>query len=357
MSLSPTVPGAGESSRREDDSRCRVLGVATSAAVFLIAATLFAQPNSAKGQTHGPAGSGNVVEADAPTGRPESIAEIRRVLTGLQDRIIKLADQVLAYDDDARIAQDQIGSQKIRVEAAKIKSEQAKIACELAQIKVRQYQDGQFALDLALVEGEIKNAEEDLKVAPARTSRAKERLNEIKKASRESTVDILMEYDAERRVTAEQWAEQAARFVLEQAKSKKRVLVEYTKAFTIQQLRSNVEKARSEELAANATWELESAKVKQLERDAAANRPPTDAKQVLVLLDQAIAFAERIRGMVAQLNGDGKHDESIQKEMDDATSRLRAIVEEADATWTTLLFDKMKPRIHQSAGRIGVQKN
>ena len=48
-----------------------------------------------------------------------------------------------------------------------------------------------------------------------------------------------------------------ARFALEQAQSKKKVLVEYTKDKTIKELESEVEKARSDELAKKATWELE----------------------------------------------------------------------------------------------------
>ncbi len=61
-----------------------------------------------------------------------------------------------------------------------------------------------------------------------------------------------------------------ARFALEQAESKKKVLVDYTKGKTIKELKSEVEKARSDELAKKATWELEVSKEKKLERQIAA---------------------------------------------------------------------------------------
>ena len=61
-----------------------------------------------------------------------------------------------------------------------------------------------------------------------------------------------------------------ARFALEQAQSKKKVLVDYTKGKTIKELKSEVEKARSDELAKKATWELEVGKEKKLERQIAA---------------------------------------------------------------------------------------
>ena len=48
---------------------------------------------------------------------------------------------------------------------------------------------------------------------------------------------------------------------------KKSVLVKYTKDKTIKELESEVEKARSDELAKQATWELEKGKEMQLERE------------------------------------------------------------------------------------------
>ena len=47
------------------------------------------------------------------------------------------------------------------------------------------------------------------------------------------------------------------------------MLVDYTKGKTIKELESEVEKARSDELAKKATWELEKSKEKKLERQIA----------------------------------------------------------------------------------------
>ncbi len=51
--------------------------------------------------------------------------------------------------------------------------------------------------------------------------------------------------------------------------SKKKVLIDFTKGKTIKELQSEVEKARSDELAKNATYELEMTKEKKLERQIA----------------------------------------------------------------------------------------
>ena len=55
-------------------------------------------------------------------------------------------------------------------------------------------------------------------------------------------------------------------FSLEQAQSKKNVLVNYTRDKTIIELRSEVEKARSDELAKQANWELERTREAKLAR-------------------------------------------------------------------------------------------
>ena len=73
-----------------------------------------------------------------------------------------------------------------------------------------------------------------------------------------------------RQKVSEELTLKKARFALEQAQSKKKVLVEYTKDKTIKELESEVEKARSDELAKKATWELEKSKEKKLERQIAA---------------------------------------------------------------------------------------
>ncbi len=45
-----------------------------------------------------------------------------------------------------------------------------------------------------------------------------------------------------------------AKFTLEQSQSKRKVLVDYTRGKTIKELQSEVEKARSDELAKKATY-------------------------------------------------------------------------------------------------------
>ncbi len=56
-------------------------------------------------------------------------------------------------------------------------------------------------------------------------------------------------------------------FSLEQAQSKKKVLVDYSRDKTIKELESKVKLARSDEIAKQAIWTLEVSKEKKLERE------------------------------------------------------------------------------------------
>lgn len=69
-------------------------------------------------------------------------------------------------------------------------------------------------------------------------------------------------------------------FALEQAQSKRKVLVEYTKPKTLKELRSAVEKARSDELAKQAAWELEKAKGTKLGRQNGRPRRILDSTRI-----------------------------------------------------------------------------
>ena len=102
-----------------------------------------------------------------------------------------------------------------------------------------------YPRDLATVEGEIKLAESDL-------SRSEDRLEWARRMFEKG-------YVSQATKVSEELHLKKARFALEQAQSKRKVLVDYTKSKTIKELESEVEKARSDELAKEATWNLEKA--------------------------------------------------------------------------------------------------
>src|SRR5262249_55037894 len=135
---------------------------------------------------------------------------------------------------------------------AKALYEIAKLTRELAEIALVEYEEVIYPGDLATVEAELKLAESDL-------SRSKDRLDWAKRMLEKKLISPAQK-------TSEELNKKKAGFALEQAQSKKLVLVQYTKGKTFNELMSEVEKARSDELAKMATLELETSKEKKLEQ-------------------------------------------------------------------------------------------
>ena len=149
--------------------------------------------------------------------------------------------------------QQQLRAQHLATRKAKALYEMAKLKREIAEINVDEYQDVTYPKDLAEVEGEIK-------VAEAEVARSEDRVEWAKRMVKKKYVNIAQK-------VSEELGSKKARFAHEQATSKKKVLVQYTRDQQIKDLKSEVAKAQSDELARQATWELEMAKEKKLERE------------------------------------------------------------------------------------------
>jgi len=139
--------------------------------------------------------------------------------------------------------QDRLATHEIIVRGAEADVHGARIAREVAVLAVVEYEQGTFIQEFATTEGEIKLAE-------ARLSRALAHL-EWSRGMYEKGYISLAEKNTEE-LTVKQVV-----FALEQAKSKKKVLVDYSKAKTIKALTGSVEIARARELAKQAELERE----------------------------------------------------------------------------------------------------
>ncbi|MGO9464678.1 MAG: hypothetical protein ACLQVF_11070 [Isosphaeraceae bacterium] len=330
----------------------RLLAVAAGAIMLVLAG--FASPMAApvRGGADLPPRSDHAAQPAAPASRSDFVAEIRRILTIEQDRMIELASRVFRHQEDVRQLEDQLAGRKFLVEAARARYEKAKLGREVAEIRVREFTEGTFVQELALAEGELKIAEEEIATSRAETKREEEQLARIKQASTGSVFGMSIEFQIEGKLEAAKLGERRAGYAREQAESKKKVLVGYTKQHRHKELLSDVEKSRSDELSAQATLEMELAKTKRLEREVKQNDLPPDLKRTLVLLDQAIAVQEEIRRKLDDAAKQGNVTDVLRKDIRDQISRLTALVDAADGERAALLFDKLKPRIHQAADGV-----
>jgi multidrug efflux pump subunit AcrA (membrane-fusion protein) len=151
---------------------------------------------------------------------------------------------------DSSTLKDNLLNQQITTESAKSNMKNATLTREVAELAVKEYMEGIYKQDLATVLGEIKLAESDL-------SRSEDRVEWARRMEKKGYISLAAK-------NSEELALQRARFAKEQAESKLKVLQEYTYDKTVKELKSEVEKARSDELAKKATWDLENTKEKKL---------------------------------------------------------------------------------------------
>ena len=174
------------------------------------------------------------------------------VISFVPDRsLVKKGDVVCELD--SAVFRDQLVNQKIALLSALANYEIAKLDRETAEIAVVEYRDGIYQIQLQETEGDIKIAEAELALA-------QDYLAALKSNHVTGPIEI----------KRAELAELRARFALEKAQSRKKVLDDFTRGKKIKDLKSAVDKARSDELAKKAIWGLEAQKEKKLERDIAA---------------------------------------------------------------------------------------
>jgi multidrug resistance efflux pump len=145
--------------------------------------------------------------------------------------------------------------QAIATRAAEARYQNARLTREVAEIGVVEYIEGVFQQETATAKGEIALGESNLK-------RAEDRVEWAEKMAEKRFL-------SEAQLTSDRLALQQAKFALEQAKVKKKILEKYTGDKIVKGLRAEVEKARADELAKKAIFEGEKKAEARLLKDAA----------------------------------------------------------------------------------------
>jgi hypothetical protein len=131
----------------------------------------------------------------------------------------------------------------------------ARLAREIAEIGIEQYFECNFPQELATADAEIKQAESDLK-------RAEDRLEWVRNNSYKG-------FPPDGSVISGELNVKKASFALQQALSKKKVLVNFKKDKRVKELKGEVDTARSNEVAKKAAWALEKLKESAIEQQMA----------------------------------------------------------------------------------------
>jgi len=289
------------------------------------------QPSSPKGQPQN------------ATNPPWLASQIRRALTDQHERIINLANQLIQRTDPPEEIGAQLASQPTKIEAAKARLKSAEFAKQAAEFASAEFEKAYFPHAKASAEAEVELARAELDRLRKRVPQAEERRRLIQQAEKGADIDVASLVVAE-------LEEKKAGFQLEQAQAKLRVLLGYTKGVRERELRSQVEKARSDELANRATVALEGSKLTKLQQtikgrdvpQAAGGKQNIHDRQALAVLDHAIPIEEQLRAKLNELAKPIKAAEGLRHETENLLTRLRATVDQAEIERSAARFDALK---------------
>ncbi len=161
---------------------------------------------------------------------------------------------------DADFNSNGLKDRKFTVAQAEASCQQAKRARESAETAVVEYENVTFKRALETAEGEIALAQADLKRSQDRLARSTQ--------LRANGQDIYAQQSADK------FDFQKAEFTVEQAMTRKEILLKYTKGKTLKELHAKVVAARTDETARK----IERTKAQEIERQAGARvvLAPTD---------------------------------------------------------------------------------
>lgn len=164
----------------------------------------------------------------------------------------RVAKGDLVCELDSAALRDNLTNQEIATKRAYADYQNAVKTREVAEIAVKEYEEGTYKQQIQDIEGEKTLAQSDLE-------RAKDRLGWSEQM-------LKRKYVSESQVIADRLARLKAEISKGQAERKMTVLTRYTFEKELTELKANVEKARSDELAKKQTLTLEEQKEEKLKK-------------------------------------------------------------------------------------------
>ncbi len=289
--------------------------------------------------------------APAQQGAPALAAFKRSMESRLDEervRIRKYAEPVLERYRNARTAEPEssVPVQELRVQAADAAYQTAKLTRELSEIAVKEYEEGTSLQEVSAVAGAVRLAESDIQRTTAELADASAALEKVKKTSSGTVQETWILAQFQDRLKAATLSKRKAEIEREMARSKLMLLREYEQPRRLKELKSEVEKARAEELSKEQTAQLEKTRLMKLQRESENNTAPTRLQPILELLAEAVRLDGEIRGKLASL--EPAHNTSAaesQKEIEQLTRSQEAKLNEAGRLLEDLKFAELAREI------------
>jgi RNA polymerase sigma factor (sigma-70 family) len=200
--------------------------------------------------------------------------------------------QVICELDSEQLT-DKLTTEIIAEETASANYQKARIDREISEIALVEYREGLFIHELQEIEMQIKTAEAELAIA-------EDECQAVRAAANKS--DTL----TKKRVIAELQLKKA-RFALELAQSRRKLLVDFTKGKRLKELQSAIEKERADEFVKKAVFERENSKRRKVEQqvEACTIRATIDGRLVYSKEQNLAPSAAMMMGQITPIIREG----------------------------------------------------
>ena len=329
----------------------RFAGVLSGMIVVVVSAVLSAQPKTLR------AGAETQVapkpHASEPRGQTAFVVETERTLKGLREKLAALGVEALAHLDLGDGADGDGASLTLMVQSAEVGYRHARLAREATELALKEYEEGILKQQEASTEEELRLAKVELEKAQGGIRPAKERLARIMQTRRGTTDDLVIQWRFEGEVEAARLRVREAEFAIEQAQSKRKVLLEFKKPARIKELRADVEKAHSDELSQRATLQLSKSKLIALERAQDPKKNPLIARltPVLAPLERAIPIEEQLSVRLEKHKQADQPSDALRKEIAGLTRQLEEIVDQAQSEHAATALARLTSRLYRALRR------
>jgi RND family efflux transporter MFP subunit len=210
--------------------------------------------------------------------------------------------QIIAELDSAGL-RNLLVNQRITTKSAEANYLNARLAREVAEIALKEYVDGIYPQDLQTVANAIAGSEATIRKIESRLSRTREashRLKEALASKAKAQADIVAEVDLQDRIEEAELSLDRERRALEQAQGRRDVLMNFTRAKATKELEGEIQKARSQELVKESTWELEKSKEKNLENQIANSTLKAPIDGIVVYADDPARIRAGVQNAIEE---------------------------------------------------------
>jgi hypothetical protein len=271
-----------------------------------------------------------------PVSHSAVAAEARQTLKADELRLISLANQILEEPGVPGKLEEQLERSRIDAMKAEGEYQYTMHRREIAEMALKEYTE-------AILPHELAAANSQLSIAQADQVRAREQAKQANGRVGKMISDL-----EETRTT----------FALQQAAFQREALMKYTRSHRTTELESQLAKARSEERARKAEWELAKGRIEKMQLAAAEEPRHADVrKRILSLLDRATPIEGAVQAKLHQFAKEPTPGAGAEPEIRRLLDELGTMIDEAEAVKAADDLARLKPRIQKAARRTSTTKS